>query len=346
MLDICSDFAASCMMEYGYSETATVVFQRGATVWQPAFQLTQMGGAPTGTPRPDIVQLADGYKYLGIWMNHDLTYNEHVSKVVMHSLLESLRCLRVTVATVDVLSPRTAMAIIKTLAEPRATYGSEIWARADTGSTDRSMCRVIQNSMLGIEREFRLTFRKVLGVRSGTPTLPVYRELGWLGLRHLYMARKLPAFRNILKLRTEDRPKQVLLARLAEAADCLQRTGRPYTHRSTAKAASKSSHFAADIIAIYEELGIAGVLQQELDTGEPMPERDYLAVKTTSLPTAQQTRLIREFHESGNHPQSAFYDRRQQWLMMPDLADIKNNESRMDKMHVAHYRTGAHMLGE
>ena len=32
--------------------------------------------------------------------------------------------------------------------------------------------------------------------------------------------------------------------------------------------------------------------------------------------------------------------------MMPDLADIKNSESRMDKMLVAHYRTGAHMLGD
>ena len=106
------------------------------------------------------------------------------------------------------------------------------------------------------------------------------------------MARKLSAFRNILKLREKDRPKQVLLARLAEAADCLQQTGRPHTHRPTAKAASESSHFAAGIIAIYEELGMTYVLQQELDTQEPMQERDYLAMKAASLPTAQQTHLI------------------------------------------------------
>lgn len=32
--------------------------------------------------------------------------------------------------------------------------------------------------------------------------------------------------------------------------------------------------------------------------------------------------------------------------MMPDLADIKNRESWMDKILVAHYRTGAHILGD
>ena len=346
MLDICSEFAATYMMQYGYSKTATVVFQRGRVAWAPTFTMQNMGGAPQGTADPDTIQLADGYKYLGIWMNHDLTFNKHVEKVVMPSLRDSLRSLRATVATIDVLSPTTAMAIVRTLAEPRATYGSEIWARIDTGDAPRSLCRVTQASMLGIEKEFRLTFRKILGVRSGTATLPVYRELGWLGLRHLYMARKLAAFRNILNMRAGDRPKQVLLARLAETSRCLQQTGHPHDHRSIAKPAPKSSHFAADIIATYAELGMSSTLRQELDTQQPMTDKEYLVMKTVTLPTAQQTHLIQEFHHSGNHPHSAFYDPRQQWTMMPDLADIKNSESRMDKMLISHYRTGAHMLGD
>lgn len=205
----------------------------------------------------------------------------------MPSLRGSLRSLRASVATVDVLSPTTAMAIVRTLAEPRATYGSEIWSRIDTGDAPRSLCRVTQASMLSIEGEFRLTFRKNLGARSGTSALLVCRELGWLGLRHLYMARKLSAFRNILKMRTNDWPKQVLLARLTETSRCLQRTGHPRAHRPIEKPAPKSSHFAADIIATYEKPGMSGVLQQELDTQQPMADKEYLAMKTTTLPTTQ-----------------------------------------------------------
>ena len=120
-----------------------------------------MGGAPGGVSDPGTIQLADGYKYLGsIWISHDLTFNKHVEKVVMPSLRDSLRSLRASVATIDVLSPTTAMAIVRTLAEPRATYGSEIWARIDTGGAPRSLCRVTQASMLGIEKEFRLTLGK------------------------------------------------------------------------------------------------------------------------------------------------------------------------------------------
>jgi hypothetical protein len=226
-----------------------------------------MAGAPEGTRDPYQVQQKAGYKYLGIWMADDLTSNKHVEKVALPKLLSTLGELRCGVANVDVLSPSTAMAIVRSLAVPLATYGSEVWARIGTEGGKSAAARVTQKNMDKIDHAFRATLRGILGVRTGTNTLAVWRELGWMGLDHLYVARKTATARSLMKLGDSDRPKQLLLWRLRETSGLLAAGGGAYSHKSIGSAGAKGSYFAAGVLIAHEALGSSANLEQEIHTG-------------------------------------------------------------------------------
>jgi hypothetical protein len=103
-----------------------------------------------------------------------------------------------------------------------------------------------------IEGAFRATLRGILGVRTGTNTLAVYRELGWVGLGRLYVAKKAATARSVMKLKGADHPKKLLLWRLREATGLLAAGGEAYSHTPIRSAGGKSSYFAAGALATHE----------------------------------------------------------------------------------------------
>ena len=115
----------------------------------------------------------------------------------------------------DMLSPKTAMMIIRALAVSKFQYGCAIWATDLVGSRSTSHTRLTKANWDSIEEVFNQAFYRILNLPPHANHLAVHRELGWEGSDFVVAKSKLGLFQKIASLSVARLPKRILSGRIS-----------------------------------------------------------------------------------------------------------------------------------
>jgi hypothetical protein len=278
LLDIRNTFADEHMFHFGFKKTKVVVFFPSQSAPPaPKWILPAMADPPEGTTQPTVVeQVADYTTYLGLVFSHDLKWNEHVTRVVMPGIDATLGRLKSHLTAHDMLSPKTAMMIIRSLAVSKFKYGCAIWA------TDLFPPRAAQRTRLqktyweSVDDLFKSALFKVLVLPLHANKLAVYRELGWEGLEYEVAKCKLGLLQKISGLGDGRLPKLLLQCRVSSVT--LEGGCCKLSHTSL-KSRVWSSYFVHDCFNLRLEMPMSAHL--------PL----IMTQRLEKLPTAMYTRL-------------------------------------------------------
>jgi hypothetical protein len=242
------------------------------------------------------------------------------------------------------LSPATAMMVVEMYGKSKMGHGLAIWGRSRFDADATMPSRQVRTSRALMDKVadcFGHVLRAILGVRGGTGTLAVHRELGWMGLRDTVAKAKVTFASSLIALDDCRQPKAVLLHR-RKSLQWLADGAALHSHKSISPRTMKSSYFVKEASDICEQIGASSILRGCLDTGKSIPVSQLLAMKHEATPTAVQETLLQLFR--GRSAAVSYYEA-QTWTMMPDLAQIQNADIDLRTLNVAHFRVNAHMLG-
>ena len=88
----------------------------------PTWILPAMADPSEGTTQPTVIGQVTDCIYIGLIFSYDLKWNEHVTRVVKPGVDTTLDRLKSHLTAHDMLSPKTAMMIIRSLAVSNFKY--------------------------------------------------------------------------------------------------------------------------------------------------------------------------------------------------------------------------------
>ena len=141
-----------------------------------------MSGGEADAAQPDDpvpVLQASTYVYLGLRFSADLTWDTHVlhratagdtTPGLLQRVTRSLSALRAHVANYGVLSPRTAMRVLRAQVMSKVQYAAATWAPCPLTSVTSQQRRIRASTMAAPRKPFESTLRAILGVWGTTRT--------------------------------------------------------------------------------------------------------------------------------------------------------------------------------
>lgn len=156
-------------------------------------------------------------------------------KVVITSLKNTLSSLHSSIANCDALSPTTAMMVVEMYGKSKMGHGLAIWGRSWFDANATMPSRQVRTSRALADKAegcFDRALRAILGVRGGTSTLAVHRELGWMGLRDTVAKAKITFASSLLALDDCRQPKAALLHRRKSLQWLADGTALLHSHKS------------------------------------------------------------------------------------------------------------------
>ena len=353
MMDICDKFAHEHMLQFGHSKTAVVLFSPRYLGDNdvPTWTMTETDKGPKGASTVEVVEKKKYYIYLGLRFNDDLKWDKHVDHEptklepemgVLQKLRTALAKIRSTLANHAVLCPKTAMAVIRTMAMPVALYGSAIWAPSDFDDNKKSICRTTARTMGKLRKSFRSTLLAVLGVGYHANMKAVNRELGWGEMKFELSRAKLSLLKSILDQGKERIQRKIIHFRLQQIK--VIKGGHTLHAHASIKGKDKqirTSYFLVSCINILAKTPHSFDMVRTINTSAKWKTKQFNLTKKVYLPGVYRDFFIASFNKGA----ARNYFKANGWHMLPDIASIKNMDEDGDRLLIAHMRTHGHGLG-
>ena len=356
LLDTCDAFAKEHMFHFGFKKTKIIMFSPDNPV-EVAWTLASMVDPPQNTADPYTLEQVSEYTYLGLRFSADLKWNVHFNSIVLPGCEAVLGRLKGHLTSHDMLSPKTAMMIIRALAVSKFKYGSAIWATDLVGSRSTPHTRLTKSNWDSIEDTFNHALYKILDLPPHANHLAVYRELGWEGLDFEVAKSKLGLFQKIASLSVNRLPKRILSGRISSMV--FDESNGKYMHlHASMRTSSKCSYFLADSLNVL------------LSCPQVAHFPQMLVSNFTKLPTGVFDKLLRRRQLPGangapsihSYLRNIFtnrlsagllatgagscYMKHSEWVMMADLAAIANGSQSLSYLAIPAFRTHGGGLGD